>query len=407
MNRQNRRGRRQEAPANRIATSCDPVRTSVVPCCVVAGLLMLACSEKLPTKETQQTPQITHIEVPEMVFQQPAATPYIRVQASDPQGPADLAAVMLSIKWLPSGTQVSERAMRDDGQDGDVLAGDGIYVLAFSAALTANSAGVFLLEAQARDHGGSLSDVARDTLTVIAGAENQPPQLLSALAPDSVWLDSTYSFPLRATASDGDGLATLRSVLIHVFPPAYPTPSAEDSLFDDGTHGDGAAADGQFANYFSPALFNKGRGRYEILFRGRDQAGSTSRAILRRVQAVVRVANQPPQLSSLQAPSAISRRTAGTAYVLSVRVIDPNGAEDIKQVLYNIFLPDGSAALNNPFLMRDDGLEGDATAGDGRYSRTTTVSPTAPLGNYRFEFQAEDRQGAISPKLVHTITVTD
>lgn len=368
---------------------------------------MLACSEKLPTRTLLQTPQIVSIEAPKLVFQQPAAPQLIRVQGSDPQGPADLADVTLTIRQLPTGNSISQRQMADDGQNGDILAGDGLYVVPFSAALTDSATGEFLLEAQARDQSNNLSPVMRDTMTVIAGAENRSPQLLTAFAPDTVWLDSTYTFQMRATANDDDGLATLRPLLIQVFPPTYPTPAVTDSLLDNGLRDDGAAGDGTFANYFSPSLFNRGRGRYEVRFRGRDNAGGLSTAILRRIEVFRPFVNLAPQLSAVQAPTTISRTAMPNSYLLSVLVIDPNGANDVKQVLYNIFLPDGSPALNNPFVMRDDGLEGDVTARDGRYSRTTIVSSTAPLGDYRFEFQAEDRKGLLSPKIFHTITVTN
>lgn len=370
-------------------------------------LLLLACSEDLPTKVILQAPNIVRIEAPAAVFQFPAAPQHIRVQVSDPQGVADLAGVMLTTKQLSNGNLVSQAAMVDDGQNGDILAGDGGYYVLFTAALTQNSTGAFLLEAQARDQSNNLSAVMRDTMTVIAGTENRPPQLLTAFAPDTVWLDSTYTFQMRATANDDDGLATLRPLLIQVFPPTYPTPAVTDSLLDNGLRDDGAAGDGTFANYFSPSLFNRGRGRYEVRFRGRDNAGGLSTAILRRIEVFRPFVNLAPQLSGVQAPTTISRTAMLNSYLLSVLVIDPNGANDVKQVLYNIFLPDGSPALNNPFVMRDDGLEGDVTARDGRYSRTTIVSSTAPLGDYRFEFQAEDRKGLLSPKIFHTITVTN
>jgi len=370
-------------------------------------VLLSACNEELPTKFIAQTPLILGIDAPATIFQAPASRELIRVQARDPQGLNDLDAVSLSFKDPSTGNPLSQQDLQDDGQNGDILAGDGVYYLVFSAALTQNGTGAFLLEARARDKSGTLSDVVRDTLTVLAGAENRLPQLLAAVSPDTVWLDSTYTFQLRAEAGDDDGIATLRPVVIQVFPPAYPTPAVTDSLVDDGLHGDGIANDGTFAQSFSPALFTKGRGLYEVVYHARDGAGGYSNSLLRRVTAFRRIVNQPPRLSGLQAPATISRNATPNTYLLSVFASDPNGRSDLKRVFFNSFLPSGDPSTGNPWAMGDNGQQGDALAGDGRYSLTVVINATAALGDYRFEFQAEDLQGALSAMLIHTITVTN
>jgi hypothetical protein len=379
------------------------IKLSILPVLIFAA----ACTEDLSTPVILQTPAITRIEAPAAVYQTPATAQHISVFVDDPQGPGDITNVTLSIKQLATGNAVAQHTMKDDGQNGDILASDGVYFLPFSAALMQNATGDFFLEAQARDQSNNTSEVVRDTMTVMAGAENLPPVLLIAVAPDTVWLDSTYTFQMRAIADDADGVASLLPVLIRIFPPAHPNPSTTDSLLDDGLHDDGLAGDGAFANTFSPALFNKGRGRYEVLFLGRDNAGGLSNALLWRLEVIDRTVNLAPLLSGLQAPTTISLSALQNPYLISVLVIDPNGANDVKQVSYKYFLPDGSEPNPNQFFMNDLGLEGDVTAGDGRYSRTTTVSDTAPLGDYRFEFQAEDRRGLLSKKLIHTITVTN
>jgi hypothetical protein len=377
------------------------IKLSILPVLIFA----ISCTEDLPTPVVLQIPTITRIEAPVAVFQTPATPQHISVFVNDPQGPGDIAEVTLTIKQLSTGNTVSQPLMKDDGQSGDVLANDGVYFVLFNATLTQNSAGDFLLEAQARDESNNTSEVIRDTMTVIAGVENQAPTLLTALAPDTVWIDSTYTFQFRATANDAEGLSSLRPILIQVFPPAFPNPTVTDSLFDDGAHDDGGVNDGTFANSFAPSLFNKGRGRYEILFRARDNAGSLGNAIIRRVQVTDRFVNDPPQLSGLQAPDLISRSAIPNTYVLSVLASDPDGRSDIQRVFFNTFLPNGNPSSGNPFDMRDDGQQGDATANDGRYSLTIEINNAAATGNYRFEFQAEDKQGVLSTKLIHTITV--
>jgi hypothetical protein len=57
--------------------------------------------------------------------------------------------------------------------------------------------------------------------------------------------------------------------------------------------------------------------------------------------------------------------------------------------------------------MQDDGKTGDAVAGDGRFSLTIQITPQNATGTYRFEFQAEDKKGALSNKIVQNINVTN
>ncbi len=377
------------------------IKLSILPILIFA----VSCTEDLPTPVVLQIPTISRIEAPSTVFQTPATPQHISVFVNDPQGPDDIAEVTLAIKQLSTGNTVAQSALNDDGQNGDVLANDGVYFVLFAASLTQNAAGDFLIEAQARDQSNNTSEVVRDTMTVVSGAENQAPVLLMAFSPDTVWVDSVYTFQFQATANDVDGLASLRPLLIQVFPPAFPNPAITDSLFDDGAHDDGGANDGTFANSFAPTFFNKGRGRYEVLFRARDNAGGFSNAVIRRVEVTDRFVNDPPQVSGLQAPDLISRSATPNTYVLSVLANDPDGRLDIQRVFFNTFLPNGNPSSGNPFNMRDDGQQGDATANDGRYSLTIEINNAAATGNYRFEFQAQDKQGALSTKLIHSITV--
>jgi len=116
--------------------------------------------------------------------------------------------------------------------------------------------------------------------------------------------------------------------------------------------------------------------------------------------------NQPPVLSELTAPDSVSRRNSETI-LLSVRVTDPQGQADIRRVYFNSFKPDGTPGSGNPFSMYDDGTNGDVIPGDGLYSRGIMISVSNALGNYRFDFHAEDRAGSASDALTHVIKVTD
>jgi hypothetical protein len=124
--------------------------------------------------------------------------------------------------------------------------------------------------------------------------------------------------------------------------------------------------------------------------------------------ALLKEKNLPPIVFDLQAPTTISRNAKPDTHLISVRATDPNiPCDGIARVFFNTYKPNNELSSGSPFAMRDDGQQGDAVAGDGRYSLVIQITPLNATGNYRFEFQAEDKKGARSEKLIHIIMVTD
>jgi len=380
--------------------------------CWCAHLLLSGCNDKIPTQVVSQDPQIILIQAPAQAYQFPAAPLGINVRADDPQGVSTLAGVDLTIRKLNTTATVTKFAMRDDGLSGDILARDGQYFWPIDTALVHSQIGDFILEAIAKDQDGLISASKLDTIKILAGRENLAPRLLSFTIPHTITADSAYAPLFRATASDVDGLASLRFVRVEFYPPAFPRPTLVDSLFDDGLNNDGAARDGVFARAIPTAKLC-GEGTFSIVLRAIDAANAESPALVdilnirRRSATPPPNVNLPPAVSNLIAPTMISRNRTPNTYVLSVQVNDPNCIADLKRVFFNTFLPDGRASSGNPFVMRDDGKEGDVVASDGRYSLTIQITAQNATGIYRFEFQAEDKKGALSNKITQNITVTD
>ncbi len=374
--------------------------------CWCACLLLTSCNDKIPTQSVSQNPQIVLIQAPSPVHQFPAAQAGIHVRADDPQGVSTLAGVDLAVRKINTAAVLTKFAMRDDGKNGDILAGDGQYFWPLDTALVRNQIGDFVLEAMAKDRGGLTSETARDTIKILAGRENISPKLLTFSIPPAITGDSTYAPVFRATASDADGLASLRFVRVEFYPPAFSKPTLIDSLFDDGKNNDGAARDGVFARAI-PTSKLCGEGAFSVVLRAVDAANGESPALLGAVNVRRRGLNLPPTVSNINAPATISRNRVPNTYLLSVQASDPNCIADLKRVFFNTFLPNGNASSGNPFTMRDDGKEGDAVASDGRYSLTIQITPQNAIGTYRFEFQAEDKKGALSNKITQNITVTD
>lgn len=374
--------------------------------CGCAYLLLASCQDKIPTQADLQTPQIVLVQAPSAAYQFPATPIGIHVRADDPQGVNTLAGVDLTVRKINTTVTLNKLAMRDDGQNGDILAGDGQYFWPLDTALVHSQTGDFILEALAKDQSGLTSDAALDTIKILAGRENFAPKLLSLTIPTTITGDSAYAPVFRATANDADGLASLRLIRVEFYPPAFPKPTLVDSLFDDGKNNDGGARDGVFARAI-PAAKLCGEGVFTIVLRAIDAANGESPALLGTINVRRRGINLPPSVGNLTAPTTISRNRTPNTYVLSVLASDPNCIADLKRVFFNTFLPNGNPSSGNPFAMRDDGKEGDAVAGDGRYSLTIQITPQNATGNYRFEFQAEDKKGALSDKIIQTISVTD
>ncbi len=374
--------------------------------CWCAYLLLSGCNDKIPTQVASQNPQIILIQAPSQAYQFPATRLAIHVRADDPQGTSTLAGVDLTIRKLNTAVTVAQFAMRDDGLSGDILAGDGQYFWPVDTALVRSQTGDFVLEAIAKDQDGLTSESKLDTLTILAGRENLAPRLLSFSIPKTITGDSAYAPIFRANASDVDGLTSLRFVRVEFYPPSFPRPTLIDSLFDDGQNNDGAARDGVFARAI-PTSKLCGEGAFSIVLRAIDAANAESPALVDLMNVRRRGVNLPPAVSNLNAPTSISRNRTPNTYLLSLQVGDPNCIADLRRVFFNTFLPNGNPSSGNPFVMRDDGREGDAIAGDSRYSLTIQITAQNATGVYRFEFQAEDKKGALSNKITQNITVTD
>lgn len=171
------------------------------------------------------------------------------------------------------------------------------------------------------------------------------------------------------------------------------TPIATGELNDLGHAPDNSPSDSVFSGMLT---FQIGRSFIGDLFLELvpwDSFGSPGTSFVQRI-GIKRV-NHPPELSNLQAPDTI-RTTASSSFLISVRVIDPDGAADVATVTR--LTPSG-----NTFFLNDTGINGDLIAGDGIF--TESVSPPTVVGSYTFLFRALDLSKATSNTIQHTIIV--
>ncbi len=117
--------------------------------------------------------------------------------------------------------------------------------------------------------------------------------------------------------------------------------------------------------------------------------------------------NLPPVIANTIIEPDTAVVTDTTVIFTSVEAMDSNGVNDLKEVYYIVYRPDGSTSGTKLLLFDDGNIEenGDLSAGDGIYSRLIQINETNDKGTYRFEFQAEDRSGELSNIMNHFVLI--
>ena len=187
------------------------------------------------------------------------------------------------------------------------------------------------------------------------------------------------------------------------------------NMNDDGNtsgNGDVKRNDGIYTGKFFISR-TKPNGQYQIEFYVEDNVNQSPDNVAKVGSAVFNYDNGqnnlPPIISNLVLSASVNR---GDTFVFTVKADDPNGAADISQVYFRLYRPDGTLVVNSQgisnFPMFDDGntsSDGDQTAGDGIYSVTLNFPADQPVGIWKFEFQAKDRNGTLSNLITQNMTV--
>ena len=219
--------------------------------------------------------------------------------------------------------------------------------------------------------------------------------------------DSVVTFAISFNSSE-----EIQSVYCNIISPAGTQLNISAiSLYDDGNlsaHGDASKNDNTFSNKFtmSSSYIN---GVYIVQFYVTDIYEATNYISAQNFAFNNNSEQFAPVISDLILPDSVA---LGQSFVFSVTASDSNGLNDIDYVYFELYRPDSTIVTDNSgnslFAMHDDGnttVWGDTTAGDGIYSYKNSFSPTAQLGNWRFEFQAIDRNSLLSNKIVQNLKV--
>ncbi|MBL1212790.1 MAG: hypothetical protein HND52_05450 [Ignavibacteriae bacterium] len=176
-------------------------------------------------------------------------------------------------------------------------------------------------------------------------------------------------------------------------------------MFDDGSaaSGDQTAGDNK---YSAKIILSKSNpfSDYNIEFYVKNLNNNIQKVAVHKFLYDNGQFNAAPIIENVFAPDTIVVESPKSIFRVIAEVSDSNGAQDISSVWFTSTRPDGSSSGAKIFL-NDLGLDGDETAGDGKYSIVVEVTPANTKGTYRFDFQAQDRRQTLSEIISYFITL--
>jgi len=370
-------------------------------------LILAGCGKReLPTPPAPEEVVLSQAMLPEMLG--PMRLYRIEIGAA-----GEVDSVLLEA--VPRGTGAAEQRfyLYDDGGarhagDGDVVAFDNIFSQQILWQPTLPGFREYELRFQASRAGRT---VGEPLVLMRSSGDQRAPEVAQLLLPDTLRSGFSGSLLFQAVVIDSSGPGDVARV--ELTGSAAGKASFDTLLYDDGSHGDPAAGDYIYSLAVDRTFGARKQGAYTIRIAAVDRSGQRSP----EKSAILVIVNTAPLLTDLNAPAAVQRPAAGaSSHLVSVRIDEPQGLQDINRVLLRAYNPDGTGFNNNPFVMYDNGLaldisrwdlgyRGDLTDGDGVYSMTVIFDAAKPLGVYRITFTAEDWAGNQSELLTHTITL--
>ncbi|MDZ7346880.1 MAG: hypothetical protein ONA69_08830 [candidate division KSB1 bacterium] len=369
---------------------------------MTAVFLLSACTRELPAPAEPDSAVLEKHRIPSVV--NPGRSYTVEVKLI---GNAQADSVRLRV--FAAQQEVLQSSLFDDGgavhpESGDQAAFDNIFTckLLWNAALSQTSELLWRFEAIGRG-----AAVISPLETTVLSIKNSPPVLLAVEAPDR--LPSGFKGQMRfaAAAADSNGLEDLLVVRCTAFR------SGARAFAIDLTS---KAEAGRFETAIDSSFAAGKKGEYDLSFQAFDRSMTGSNVFEKRIL----IDNEPPRLVEFVHPDSIPLPGAGmmTAFLITVRVVDPQSLQDVKFVKMEWKKPDGTYSKNSPFMLYDNGLpwnedfkgwddgwRGDQTAGDGVYSITAIFDPTQPLGDYQLTFFAEDYAGNVSERITRIVTL--
>ncbi|PJA99149.1 MAG: hypothetical protein CO128_04535 [Ignavibacteriales bacterium CG_4_9_14_3_um_filter_30_11] len=219
--------------------------------------------------------------------------------------------------------------------------------------------------------------------------------------------DPTIAFSIKFLSING-----LEKVSINIYSPFNDKINDQSIyLLDNGNvtnNGDSVSGDLTYSNKY---LLNNNldNGTYNVEYKVLLSSGSEKIIASQNFTFDNGKSNLPSVISNLIQQDTVQR---DVQFTFSVMVNDPDGFQDISNVYYELFMPNGTKVVNSQgiskFPMFDDGnlsSNGDVSAGDGRFTVFLTFPNTVLTGSWRFDFTAQDKAGHLSNVIAHNVEV--
>lgn len=239
------------------------------------------------------SPEIISISMPDSLPSGFSGEERIEVTVADSNGVDDV--VRVAYKGVRNNTTFFQGVLKDDGQAGDILAGDGIFTAAIDRSFAINKNGVYEMIFEAQDRSDSKSLQLIKPILIRNGA----PLVTAYSAPDSVKRPSGSNIAGNLVTVQTDDPQTSRdvkSVLMEWKKPdgTYPASGPNFTLFDNGLpfdvsrwdlgyRGDAVAGDGI---YSITSVFDSDDllGTYTLTFQIEDWVGNKSNPVTHLIE---------------------------------------------------------------------------------------------------------------------------
>ena len=339
--------------------------------------------------------------------------PYkIEVSVADPQGIRNIKTVRITIVQDQNHEIVIEDSLLDDGaytnpDDGDVLAGDGVFSNRFRAGNISmvTEEVSYTLNITATDEQNHQSQLF--SYPLIIGA-NHRPGIRRIEAPDSLSSEKP-GLTFSITVSDSDGVSDVVHAYFESDNLNKGYTKFEQNLYNDGdleNHGDEIPGDSIFTTKISADFTGGKLGDYDLNFYVRDSYDEENKEI---VSHRIYIGNLSPVIEEIIMPDTIHIPT-GSDYnykMISVQVSDPEGLSSIDSVYFISQKPDLTFANEGqPLIMVDNGMPfnintwwieaGDQKKNDGKYAYALIVRNDFQPGEYTFMFYVRDKAGNLT-----------
>ena len=255
-------------------------RYFVFPWLWLGFFLFVACEIKQPLEDEAVAPLLSDLIVPARLYLLTDAPCPVSVRVEDPQGWEDIQSVMLAVYKEGETDAVLEGAMRDDGQDGDIIPRDGFFHYSLTPAFAGGETGWFRIEVVAEDADRHASAPAVDTVEVVDGEMNLAPVLSDPVVPDTLDKETRSDVFVGIRAQDPQGAADIDSVVCQVYAPNRAVPSFQTVLADDGTGGDAVPGDGLYSYRGDFSDVVRRQGVHAVRFAAVDRGGLSSSGVV-------------------------------------------------------------------------------------------------------------------------------